>query len=838
MLTRLALLLALAPGARAQHVVELPREPNGDSGSPSISDDGKFVVFASRASNFVADDQKDSWDVFLFERASGHVTRISDDGNLPARTPRISGDGRWVVYLQAQSARATSPGSWHSTEVPWKVALFDRQEHWIRWLGDGAPTLETAEHPSAPSIARDGRRLVFQVTYKGAPAILVYNTVGPRRVVLRARNENGKWPEGLFESFLSPSGQFLVYAAAAEDMDVPLPSGDAVSLNYDDDRHVFRRDLETGATEYVSHLALASIGYGDFGNPRVSDDGRFVSYDNSNPAVFLGSTQVGFVSDLKEQLPGRLVPVAASGNIAEGAASIDWLSSDGRRALVSTCIPGIAAIPEGCAISQLLLRDLNSSTWLLASRSPDGQPANRHVSDATAADNLSIIAFASDATNLVAKDSNRCSDIFLFELAMMRTTRIVPNAAVAPVPAKKAQTEPNAESKGSSISRDGEFVAFTSQASNFDEEDFGDSWDVFLLTIATRQVQRLSSEPHDNVSCPSISGDGRWILWWSQAQDPELRSEGWSLQFVERSSGRRTSVPGLGPDLDGIWLEESPSVSDDGSRVVFRADIYAEDGIRIRSDVKVYDRKSGATSIVSSGWSGVISGDGEHVAFMSNDISLAPWSKAPGHTAIPLPRGNNLYVRNLIRQETRVASGLALELGLFEGVNLYRGAIRDPLLSKDGSRIAFNCECEGFAIPRGVLGLIADLGGVDPAPLYALAADPRTFRGSIRITWIAPNGKCLLVSSNGEGFLSAPVARFPQVFLHDLDSGESSPISRNAQDEFANRPAESAVASEDLSRVVFESEADNLVPGDTNNARDIFIVDRSTGKITRVEARH
>ncbi|MEO6710659.1 MAG: hypothetical protein ABIP42_13850, partial [Planctomycetota bacterium] len=760
---RLTLLVALGTVTEAQLPTLAAIEPNGDSGSPSVSDDGKLVVFESRASNFVEGDEKDTWDVFLFERATGQVRRISDDGNLPARAPRISGDGRWVVYYQTQRARSTPAGSWFSTEVPWKVALVDVQQNLTRWIGDAAPTNEYPDSPAAPSLARDGRRVCFPVMADANPAVRVWNAVGQSPPLIRATKENGAWPQGLREPFLAAGGRFLVFAAAAEDMDVPLPVAER-GLDFDDDRHVFRRDLDSGRTEYVSHLALASIGYGDFGSPRVSDNGRYVSYDNYNPAVFLGSTQVGFVSDFEEKQPGRLLRVAAGGDIAEGAASIHWLSSDGRHALVTTGIPSVPAIPAGCEIRQLLIRDLTSSTWRLVSRSTDGIPANHYVSDAAAADDLSVIAFASQATNLVRGDSNHCKDVFLFEPATSRTTRIVPSADVPPRPVAERSTEPNGESKGASISRDGEFVVFASRASNFDESDFGDAWDVFLLTCATRAVQRLSSEPHENVSAPSISGDGRWILWWSQVPDPKRYREDWNLHMLERTTGTRTIVQGLAPALDGIRLEKSPSVTDDGARVMFPFDTYADDGGLTFSGVKLYDRQSGTTSVVSAGWCGAMSADGGHVAVISESVSLASWPKALGHTALPLPKGGNLYVRDFARRETRIASGLAVELGLFEGVNLYNSsfACRDPLLSGDGSRVAFNFECDRYASPLGVLGLVADLAGGDPAPLYPLTSDPRHFRGSIRITWLSPDGKCVLVSSNGEGFLPEPVARFPQ----------------------------------------------------------------------------
>ena len=79
---------------------------NGDSRSPSISDDGDRIVFASDATNLVTDDTNGITDVFLFERnANPSLTRISlaHDGaeaeGGPSDQPQISGDGQ-KSYLQ------------------------------------------------------------------------------------------------------------------------------------------------------------------------------------------------------------------------------------------------------------------------------------------------------------------------------------------------------------------------------------------------------------------------------------------------------------------------------------------------------------------------------------------------------------------------------------------------------------------------------------------------------------------------------------------------------------------------------------------------------------------
>src|SRR5687768_16337309 len=99
---RSVVLLAGATSAWVEEPTSPALEPNGGSGAPSASDDGKLVVFESRASNFVAGDQKRTWDIFLYERLTGNVIRISDDGPIAARAPQISGDGRWIAFLQAQ----------------------------------------------------------------------------------------------------------------------------------------------------------------------------------------------------------------------------------------------------------------------------------------------------------------------------------------------------------------------------------------------------------------------------------------------------------------------------------------------------------------------------------------------------------------------------------------------------------------------------------------------------------------------------------------------------------------------------------------------------------------
>jgi hypothetical protein len=551
----LTCLFAIYGSVLAQQQTTPSLEPNGDSLSPSISDDGKLVVFESRASNFVAGDRKDTWDVFLHERENGKTTRISD-GTAGARSPQISGDGRWIVYLQVLPSRAVTPGTneWSSTEHPWRVALYDRENASVKWIGDGVPTYERTETPRSASISRDGGRLVFGALDGELRVIRLYESATRSVVELDLWTDRTKAKVDVLEPSIARSGRFLVFVSHATNLaKLPALDRDRITFNFDDDAHVFRRDLTSGQTEYVSHLAVASIGYAGFSRPRVNDDGRFVSYDHNDPRR-MGATDTGFISDHERNEPGRLLPVGYGENeYWQGAMSVAWLSADGRRALVDCCYAPVPVLPPPgeSDVPQMVLRDLAADTWLLISKAPDGKPGNRASHGGGAAQDASVVAFASEATNLVAGDTNSSSDIFLFDSASGRSTRIAPQSAITPEPPKDETliAQPNGNSMAPRISEDGQFVVFLSQASNFDDADSGDSLDVFLLTCATGVVKRLSVEPHEMIGFPALSGDGSCIAYWSTN---DSRFEHTVLRLIGRASGSIKAIDGLDPVTLGV----------------------------------------------------------------------------------------------------------------------------------------------------------------------------------------------------------------------------------------------------------------------------------------------
>lgn len=78
-------------------------ELNGDAEDPSISADGRYVAFASRATNAVPRDTNNRSDVFVRDRLAGRTTLVSvsttgTQGNDDSAYPALSADGRAVVF--------------------------------------------------------------------------------------------------------------------------------------------------------------------------------------------------------------------------------------------------------------------------------------------------------------------------------------------------------------------------------------------------------------------------------------------------------------------------------------------------------------------------------------------------------------------------------------------------------------------------------------------------------------------------------------------------------------------------------------------------------------------
>jgi Tol biopolymer transport system component len=125
------------------------------------------------------------------------------------------------------------------------------------------------------------------------------------------------------------------------------------------------------------------------------------------------------------------------------------------------------------------------------------------------------VAFSSTANDLVPGDGNPGFDVFVRNLKEGRTTRVSVDVAGG---------DPNGESAAPSISADGRYVAFQSDASDLVQGDGNSATDVFVRDLKRQRTTRISvdavgADPNGVSFAPSISANARNVAFFSNASD-------------------------------------------------------------------------------------------------------------------------------------------------------------------------------------------------------------------------------------------------------------------------------------------------------------------------------
>ncbi|MEG3908587.1 calcium-binding protein [Microcoleus sp. w2-18bC1] len=406
------------------------------SSYPSISSDGRFVVFGSPASNLVPGDTNASSDVFVRDTLANTTTRVSVDsagnqGNNLSTEPSISANGRFVTFWS--NATNLVPGD---TNNSGDIFVRDTLTNTTTRVSVDSAGNQANSSSSTASISADGRFVAFSSFATNLvpgdtndnPDIFVRDTLAntTTRVSVDSAGNQGNKYSG--EPSISANGRFVAFRSDATNL-VP---GDT-----NDNPDIFVRDLLTNTTTRVSVGSAGNQGNNGFGEPSISADGRLVAFSSNATNLVPGDTNNRhdiFVRDTLANTTTR-VSVDSAGNQA------------------------------------------NDSSVFSPSVSANGR----------------FVAFSSNASNLVPGDSNNSHDIFVRDLLTNTTTRVSVDSA---------GNQGNNGSFESSISADGQKVAFSSEASNLVPGDtnftFNSRLDVF--------VSDTGSTPGNNPPDNSING--------------------------------------------------------------------------------------------------------------------------------------------------------------------------------------------------------------------------------------------------------------------------------------------------------------------------------------------
>lgn len=252
--------------------------------------------------------------------------------------------------------------------------------------------------------------------------------------------------------------------------------------------------------------------------------------------------------------------------------------------------------------------------------------------DGAAGDNASVapsisssgnrIAFQSFADDLVAGDDNEFSDVFVRDVKKDTTER---------VSVDRSGHDANAGSFGSSISANGRYVAFQSDASDLVAGDGNGVNDVFVRDLRTDRTERISAgikanDPTRRVDGASISGNGRLVTFQVSVGSPASSTEIYVRDRVAHSTSK-VSVSTTGGQADGSSWQ--PRISRNGVYVAFistatnlveaettgSGDVFRRDLAAHRTVLVSKDRFGGPADDSALGGAPAISADGRYVVF-------------------------------------------------------------------------------------------------------------------------------------------------------------------------------------------------------------------------------
>ncbi len=557
------------------------------------------------------------------------------------------------------------------------------------------------------------------------------------------------------------------------------------------------------------------------------------------PALFTFTLQVNDAAT-ESATQDYTVRIGVAGNpqvqrvsvASDGSSGSAALSPDGRFVAFSSF--GDNLVPNDTNIvPDIFLRDLdpacNLNVTARVSLASDGTTEGNLASFAPAlsaldpATNILFVAYSSDATNLVANDINSTRDIFVtaVQVAVPPSCTLTP-IHTARVSVASAGTEGNGQSSLPTISADGAFVAYHSNASNLVEADTNLAADIFVTEInfSSGIITPVQTRRHNTfntalaVGIPDTTADifsattiGSSMLNMTtdehvgrQAEIVTGTGQGEFRLIISNTATTLTVNPAWATVPDATSVFRITSLSNQ------TADSFSPTTIGNSALTMTTDEHINRLVEIISG-----TGAGQIRAITANDattLTVDPaWTTDPDATSI-------------FRVDSQAA-----------------GVSARARISSDASFIGFNTGAafsgEATTTPNGVFvheratRLTTRVSIASDGTVGDLASSISALEGT--------NAKFVLFQSQATNLVSNDTNDVVDLFLHDRSTGATSRVSlANDGSEADAGPDTVAGLSGGGQLVVFESAATNLVTDDRNQVNDIFLRDLSNSTTRRL----
>jgi Tol biopolymer transport system component len=531
-------------------------------------------------------------------------------------------------------------------------------------------------------------------------------------------------------------------------------------------------------------LPVPSTAGGQSGSARMTPDGRYVVFVSD--AGNLTPHRHSQVTDvfLRDRATGTIQLISLSADGASGGngdSDAPSISTNGQWIAFQSSAGNL--LTNTTANSQIFLRDARSGAWQLISHNIAGGGGNGVSRLPVISADGRYVAFESEASDLVAGDTNRLTDVFVCEVASGAITLVSVNAS--------GTGGGNGASALADLTPDGRYALFTSKS--------GDLMAAGTLTNGEVYVRDLQLG----------------TTYWASAG---------AANFFPTNEPPQTVVA------------KNPAFDAAGRHVVYQA-ASAKKVLHLFADAL-----AGSTVLISSNTYADVTAAGNVILWNASDRFSSPRISANGRYVahvVPYQLSTN-YASQVLLWDAATHQDAIVSVN-HQGVRAANALSDRPVISPDGRRVAFVSQATDI-VAEAASGLpqifVRDmeagatrLVSVNRSGAAAAASDFNSME-------LSADGSLALFESDGADFVDGDRNHAQDVFLRDLAAGVTECLSSRATNQpslTGNGPsyASQRGLSADGKYFAFASLADNLAGGDDNGFPDIYWRDLPQG-ITRL----
>lgn len=681
---------------------------------PVISNDGKYAAFVSDADNLVVGDTNESNDIFVrsWDDVTPSTTRVSLDyngdelpGGVSVESMAMSGDGQYLVYATSTSGITddVNPGSrqiyrYNIGSGVTELVSFsttpltggDGDSYGVSVSDDGNRIAFISEAPDLISGDSNNKPDVFVADIDSEGAI----TISRASVTSAGAEHNDSYD--IPSAFISGNGQYVSFVSES----------DTLGGEVDGDQDVFiHTNGPGGATVRVSLKSDngdVNDFYGFNSITKPSDTGGSIAFISRTDEILGDTVDTNNKRDLFYHTYNSSGPVHTNYRVWNSDPDFSpvqggnnntlqaHMSDDGRYVVFATEADNLLPVTDGNGTYDIYWYDTQEDDLRLVSATNSSNTAagNGESTEPSVSNDGRYVVFQSSATDLISNpEDSSTTDIYMRDIQTNTTVRITETASAE---------QANGDSQFPMVSGNGQYIVFTSGATDLTTGDTNERDDIYLYDIGADSYEIISVstagvQAGESSYRPDVSDDGNYVLFSSWANNWIPEGEGFwsghSAYIRDRGAGTTTLVSmNESGNPREVVNDYRMSLSANGQYAVFGtsdslitadnnpySDIYRVDWQQGTSGIELVSSDEDDNAVGDESNHGYISANGNYVVFDSVSDDLVP--------------GDNngkadIFIKNMTTGAIERASITPdEEEGVLDSVN--------PVVSSDGNKVAF-----------------------------------------------------------------------------------------------------------------------------------------------------